>query len=226
MIIGWAALAMIPPLLPVYWLALKLRRKAAQLPPAELSNFLCHTVLVGGVSAMAPMILFIFEGVSCMASGDGLGDKQCENTAIAAMWLSAYLVAITAVAIVSRTVPQRERGEGMTYSNLAILRLKRKEKVQGALGVVTALASMYLFSVLGVEGVPNGSLLWVGLAGGMTLGVAALVEFASITFGRSDTTSDGQSGSSGSLDEPSNVNAEQRLSLANVGENMAFAGLV
>ena len=115
----------------------------------------------------------------------------------------------------------------MTYSNLAVLRLKVKEKVQGSLGVVTALASMYLFSVLGVEGMPNGSLSWVGLAGLMTLGIAALIEFASIAFGRSSSTGDSQAGSlSGSLGEPSNINAEQRLSLSNVEENMTVAGLV
>eukprot|EP00518_Triparma_eleuthera_P002738 CAMPEP_0182458868 /NCGR_PEP_ID=MMETSP1319-20130603/4109_1 /TAXON_ID=172717 /ORGANISM="Bolidomonas pacifica, Strain RCC208" /LENGTH=67 /DNA_ID=CAMNT_0024657641 /DNA_START=1 /DNA_END=201 /DNA_ORIENTATION=+ len=65
---GWFSLARIPFWFTAYWLGLKLRRKAAQLPPAELSNFLCHTVLLGGVSAMAPMIFFMFEAVSCMAS--------------------------------------------------------------------------------------------------------------------------------------------------------------
>ena len=54
------ALARIPLWLIAYWLGLKLRRKAAQLPPAQLSKYLCHTVLVGGVSAMAPMIFFMF----------------------------------------------------------------------------------------------------------------------------------------------------------------------
>ena len=47
----------------------------------------------------------------------------------------------------------------MTYSNLTILRLKKREKVQGALGVVTALVSMYLFSVLGVEGKPTSGVI-------------------------------------------------------------------
>ena len=53
-----------------------------------------------------------------------------------------------------------------------------------------------------------------------------LIEFAYIVFGRSVSTSDGQAVSSGSLGEPSNVSAEQRLSLSNVGENMTIAGLV
>ena len=212
------ALARIPLWLIAYWLGLKLRRKAAQLPPAKLSNFLCHTVLVGGVSAMAPMIFFMFEAVSCMASGGGLGDDQCDNTTRAAMFLSVYLVLITAVGIASRTVPQEERGDSMTYSNLAILRLKMKEKVQGVLGVITSLVSMYFFSVLGVEGTQNGSLLWVGLAGAVTLGAAALIEFASVAFGRSDSTDDDQA-------RP-RVRASRSLSLSNIEENMIVATLV
>ena len=116
----------------------------------------------------------------------------------------------------------------MTYSNLAILRLKKREKIQGALGVVTALVSMYLFSVLGVEGAPNRSLFWVGLAGVATLLIAALIEFASIAFGSSVSAVDSHPGSSsGSLSQPSNVSAEEdRLSLGDVEENMTVAGLV
>ena len=154
-------------------------------------------------------------------------DDQCENTTMAALSLSCFLVIITAVAIASRTVPQEERGEGMTYSNLAILRLKMKEKVQGTLGVVTALVSMYLFSVLGVEREANETIMWVGLGGAVTMLPAGLIEFASIAFGRSVSTSDGQAGSSGSLGQPSNINAEEnQLSLSNVEENMTVAALV
>eukprot|EP00518_Triparma_eleuthera_P000213 CAMPEP_0182459934 /NCGR_PEP_ID=MMETSP1319-20130603/4947_1 /TAXON_ID=172717 /ORGANISM="Bolidomonas pacifica, Strain RCC208" /LENGTH=150 /DNA_ID=CAMNT_0024658953 /DNA_START=124 /DNA_END=573 /DNA_ORIENTATION=+ len=133
---GALVLARIPFWLITYWLMLKIRRKAAQLPPAELSNFLCHTVLQGGASAMAPIIFFTFETVSCMASEDDLGNRQCDNTAYAASSLSMSLAIIAIASIASRTVPQEERGEGITYSNLAILRLKMKEKVQGVFGVI------------------------------------------------------------------------------------------
>ena len=127
-------------------------------------------------------------------------------------YVAAYLGIIAAVSLASRTAPQEERGEGMTYSNLTILRLKKKEKVQGALGVITALVSMYLFSVLGVEGAPTETIGWVGSAGAATLVVAVLIEFASIAFGRSVSTGDGQTGStSGSLGEPSNIGAEEDL---------------
>jgi len=224
--LGFALLAVFLLLLTTYWLGMKLRRKAALLPPAEISNFLCHTVLIGGVSAMAPMIFFMFEAVSCMASGDGLEDNQCENTTGAAMFLSVYLAITTAISIASRTVPQGERGDGMTYINLAILRLKMKEKVQGALGVIVVLASMFLFSVLGVEGTPNETINWVGAAGMGTLGIAGFIEGALLAFSRSVPTGDGQAGSSGSLGQPSNTRRSRSASLGDIAENMTIAGLV
>ena len=99
--------------------------------------------------------------------------------------------------------------------------------VQGALGVVAALVSMYMFSVLGVEGAPNGLISWVGLAGFVTLSVAMLIEFAYIAFGRSVSTGDGQAGSSsGSLGEPSNIGRSRSASIGNIAENMTVADLV
>ena len=113
-------LANIPFWLITYWLGLNLGRKAAQLPQAELSYFLCNTILLGGVRAMTQMIFFIFEAVSWMASGDELEDDQCENISSAAMSLSCYLAIVAAVSVASKTVPQEERGEVMTYYNMAI----------------------------------------------------------------------------------------------------------
>ena len=73
---------------------------------------------------MAPVIFFTFEAVSCMASGDGLTDDQCTNTTVAATCLSSYLAIVAAVYIANGTLPLEERGEGLMYDNLAILRLK------------------------------------------------------------------------------------------------------
>ena len=97
-----------------------------------------------------------------------------------------------------------------------------KEKVQGALGVVIALVSMYLFSVLEVEGDPDWTIVWVGLAGVMTLGVAGLIELASIAFGRSFSTA----GSSGSINEAINYRSERRLSSGKIADDMVIVGLV
>ena len=128
----------------LFFVALRVRFRIARLSDADLSIFLSMSVMKGGMIVGIGQLVFLAF--------------SCVNTAAAAMFLSVYLVIITAVAIASRTVPQEERGEGMTYTNLVILRLKAKEKVQGALGVITALVSMYLFSILGVEGAPNQSL--------------------------------------------------------------------
>ena len=169
----------------VYIIALKLREKAAQLPQAELSNFLCNTVLVGGAGAMVPMVFFTFETLSCVMS-NGLESDMCENTTTSAKWLSIYLTIITAISIVSKAVSSEERGKGLTYENLAILRLKWRQKVQGALGLVTALASMYLFSVLGVQGEPNGLIRILGGVGFVALVITASIEASELVFGISE----------------------------------------
>ena len=142
------------------------------------------------------------------------------------MFLSVFLIPITAVSIAVRTVPQEEREDGMTYQHLAILKLKVKEKVQGALVLVTALASMYLFSALGVRGTPNRSIFWAGVAGAMTLGVAALREFFSVVSRSSQTTGDGLAGPSSGLSEASNVSADPRLSMGSLEEDMIIVSMV
>ena len=86
------------------------------------------------------------------------------------MLLSLYLLIITINSLLKKSVTREERGEGLTFENLAILKLKPKEKIQGALGVVTALASMYLFSILGVEGDPSITIWVVGGVGTITIG--------------------------------------------------------
>ena len=207
---------------------LKLRRKAAQLPPPELSKFLCNTVLLGGVGAMAPMIFFSFETLSCFAS-NGLESDQCNNTSSAALWLSIYLFIITSLSFLSKAVSREERSEGLTYKNLAILRLETKGKIQGVFGVITALASMYLFSVLGVEGNPNDTNFVVGAAGMMTLMVSVLIEMLALAMERS-MQADQPVGATSETPRRSlsgrTFLSERRLSLGNVSREMTVAGLV
>ena len=93
-----------------YALGLQLRRKAAQLPPAQLSSYICNTVLLGGVSAMAPMLFFTFEAVSCIAS-NGIESNECDNTMHASNLLSDYLVLFTTASIFSKAVVREQRGE-------------------------------------------------------------------------------------------------------------------
>ena len=113
-------------------IVLKLRKKAAQLSPAELSNFLCSTVLIGGVNAMAPMIFFTLDSLSYFAS-DKIEDNQCHNTLFAGLCLSVYVVITTLFSISSKAMSREERGKGLTYVNPAILRLKKRQRIQGGL---------------------------------------------------------------------------------------------
>ena len=211
-----------------YMLGLKLRKKAAQLPSRELSNFLCNTVLLGGISAVAPIIFFAFEVMSCFASFNFNFSQggNCDNTLWAALWLSIYLVIMTGASIASKTVSWELRGEGLTYKSLAILRLKWRQKFQGALGVIVALASMYLFSVLGVQGKPNDvDIPFIGIAGGAAIFIAALIEMFTIAFGESVG---GKEQTVASLVQgPRRISSgEGSLSLDRAGDDMIISDIV
>ena len=174
----------------MYALGLKLRRKAAQLSPAELSNFLCKTVLLGGVRSVVPILFFTFETLSCYLANPrkedmGMASETCSNTMIASMFLSAYLAVFTCISTMSKVVPGDERGEVLTYDRLTVLRLGLRQQVQGALLLITALASMCLFSVLGVKGSQNVLIDMFGGAGLLTSVFAVLIEMIAIAFGES-----------------------------------------
>ena len=75
---AWFALVRILIWVVGFMVYLKVRRKAAQLSPAELSKFLCNTI------AMATMIFFIFETVSCFTT-NGLESVHSSITAFASL---------------------------------------------------------------------------------------------------------------------------------------------
>ena len=97
------------------------------------------------------------------------------------------MAVITAIKIARKSVPREEGGTGITYENLAILRLKTREKVQGILGVFTALASMYLLSILGADGPKIVAIHMIGVGGGVTIGIVALIEGCSLAQGVSSS---------------------------------------
>ena len=209
---------------------MKIRKKAVKLQSAELSYFLCNTVLLGGLSAMAPMIYFTFETLTCVISAHGrlFESDQCNNTSVAAMFLSVYLGIMTTVSIMSKAVSREDKGKGLTYENLAILKLEMRQKIQGALGLVTALVSMYLFSVLGVQGDPNSTNFVIGAIGFMTLLVAVLIELVALAFGESKKREQPSS----APEEPRQslrgrkFSPERRISTGKMSDDMTIAGLV
>ena len=121
------------------------------------------------------MIVFNYESLSCVGS-NGLEIDLYDKTSRAALCLSLYFVIITALPITIKAVSHKERGEGLTTASQANFRLKNRQKIQGALGEVTALASMYLFSILGVQGDPNDIIYMVGTVGSLALGLVVLID--------------------------------------------------
>ena len=129
---AWFAFMRVPIWCVTYMLLLKLRKRAARLPPKELSKFLCEKVLMHGSKALSPMIFFGFEFASCVTTSE-LEHSFCDNTRYAAMWLSAYLMIITTTHVATQTLTVREKkciGEVMTYSRIAILDLKKRQQVR------------------------------------------------------------------------------------------------
>ena len=179
---------------------------------------------------MAPIIFFAFETLACTASyGLARQSDICQNASYSSSILSGYMILVITYSLASNAVSRDERGDGLTYENLTILRLKMRQKIQGALGVVTALAAMYLFSVLGVQGATNDTNYRIGAVGGVTLFVALLIEGYVLVFGESrggeysaETSEAPRSDLSGTREFRSN----RRLSMGKVTDDMIVSGLV
>ena len=223
---GLSALLRVPFWCLLYAMGLKLRTKTAQLPPADLSEFLCNHLLLRGIGAMAPMIFFTFETVSCFV-GEGLESDQCNNTMYAALSLSAYVAVIAVVSIGDKAVPREERRERLTFEGLAVLRLKTRMKFQGVFGIVTMLASMYFFSALGVKGAPINSIWITGAVGFIALFGAMMIELYYLVKSRKKQRGDSDAGLRRSLSGSKySIKSERRLSLSKVSGEMTIAGMV
>ncbi|GMH82038.1 hypothetical protein TrST_g3249 [Triparma strigata] len=161
--------------------ALKLRASAAELPPDELSDFLCQTVLLKGSASVGPMIFFSFETVSCFISQGSVSDGKCSDTARASLYLSVYLLVLTTLSIFSKSTPRSvQRATAWEYSAVATLNLKWWQKLQGGLMAVTALCSLYLLSALGVERDLRSNIGNVGAIGFLALMFAVLIGMFSL----------------------------------------------
>jgi len=174
---GLFAMLRIPCYYLIFWLGLKLRKLAAELPPQELSNFLCQTVLLKGAAAMGTMLFFSFETLSCFISQNSLDNGQCENTSMSALLLSVYLVVITTLSMNSKAVPKSvQREMAWELSTVATLKgLRWWQQLQGGLITFTAVSSLYLLSVLGVEKDYDKTIGSVGSLGFVSLLIACLI---------------------------------------------------
>ena len=93
---------------------------------------------------------------------------------------------------------------------------------------------MYLFSVLGVEGEVNGTILWLGTAGLGTVGAAIVIEMVALARGSSGTggrrrvveRSLRESSDLKTERRSSDLKTERRLSLRGLEKDMIIAGMV
>lgn len=170
--IGLFALARIPLCCLLFRQTLKLRQSAALLPPEELNEFLCQTVLVKGAAAMGPMAFFTFEAVACFLRQNSLDNGMCKDTTNAAVFLSVHLTAATALSIFTKALPKKvQKVESWSYAAIATLDLPPWQKLQGLLAIIVGLCSLFLLTALGTEGEED---KYVGIAGATGLVCAAL----------------------------------------------------
>ena len=147
-----------------------------------LTNFLCHRVLLGGLSALAPMTFFLFETLSCYTSlrGKIFKNDLCDNSLDASLLLSFNLAILFLLSVVGKTLPANMRPKELTYDDVAVLKLKSRQKLQGVLLLVTVLTSMFTFSTLGVKGKKNDKIYLVGCFGSIALALVLFIEMKSL----------------------------------------------
>ncbi|GMH61193.1 hypothetical protein TrST_g12761 [Triparma strigata] len=162
----------------VLWRELSKRRiYAAKLNPAELSSFLCNSVLVKGLSAMGPIVFFAFETVSCLISQGDLHSSKCQGTSSASMYLSMYLWVLFTLSISRSALPKSaQKATAVTYSDMASLKnLPPWQKFQGLLLSLACFFSLFLFSVLGVETERTDLSLIAGGGGAICMGAVVMI---------------------------------------------------
>ncbi|GMH85340.1 hypothetical protein TrST_g846 [Triparma strigata] len=216
---GWFTLALSLLTCAAFWLVLKLRALAAQRTPAELSELLCF-VLKSIAGGAASILYFTFEGVSCYAQDeDGLNQLgegyECRNSQIGAVYLSCYVAIMTASSAVRKVVPSEERETVLTYEILAVMRLKWFQQLQGLMATLTILASMFLFSSLGVKGKFSFKYSTIGYIGLITTGMYFLIDILTLVSERR-----GRPAAAGQNPRMSAIASERRLNITKLSGDL------
>lgn len=147
-----------------------------EIPPLQLSEYLCKTVLVKGTAAVGPMLFLSFETISCFVSQRSLNNRKCSNTSWASLFLSFYLAMLTTMAITKKATPMSvQRATARDISALASGEILWWQKLQAVLISISATSTLFLLSVLGAEGKEDVSTFYVGGAGGSGIGAAFLL---------------------------------------------------
>ena len=97
-----------------------------------------------------------------------------------AVYLSCYVAMMTASSAVRKVVPSEERETVLTYEILAGMRLKWFQQLQGLMATLTILASMFLFSSLGVKGKYSFKYNTIGYIGLITTAIYLLIDILTL----------------------------------------------
>lgn len=195
------------------------RNVISKLGEAELSEFLCKTILGGG-AAMAPMLFLSFEVLSCLAS-EGFDSRLCENSASATKFLSLNLISLTVKSILSKAAPKYVQLKlQLTYEDLAGMNLSVLQKVQGVLFSVAGVCSLYLFSVVGVEAPPDEFLYVCGQVGAVGVGLGVLIEARMVYAGL------GEGGGRSDEERQVEEDPERRFSTSQLSDGLALGAVI
>jgi len=163
-------------------MGLSLVSQARKLPPALLEDILLKTVVIKGLTALASILFFSFETLSCILrvpyeKENGAASNLCVEAASGAGYLSMFVALFLLRSLGHETVLPTDR-ICITYQEVAAGDLTWTRKIIMSLHAVTGLTSLFLFTTLGVM-VPDEDLsatFWVGLVGLMALVTALVVE--------------------------------------------------
>ena len=118
---------------------------------------------------MGPMIFFSFETMSCFID-NSIEDDQCQDTSSASGYLSFYLCVFFFLSLTAKMVSKDiQRAMAWNFHDIATMNLELWQKAEGLLFLITALSSMYLLSVIGVEKDPDALTKTVGSFGLLTV---------------------------------------------------------
>ena len=158
-----------------------------------------------------------------MRSGGKTGARSeaTKRSEYCAFWLVASLAASLVANLVVYTILT-------PLSLVAALSLTFKQKIKGCLVLITALSSMYLFSVLEVKDERDEEhdhlrVLEVGAVGMLTLTVAVAIDIISTVY---RFKSQGEGGVHESTTSHAQITSTSRLSTGDINDGMSLGALV
>eukprot|EP00518_Triparma_eleuthera_P003833 CAMPEP_0182457128 /NCGR_PEP_ID=MMETSP1319-20130603/2783_1 /TAXON_ID=172717 /ORGANISM="Bolidomonas pacifica, Strain RCC208" /LENGTH=89 /DNA_ID=CAMNT_0024655529 /DNA_START=413 /DNA_END=679 /DNA_ORIENTATION=+ len=84
------------------------------------------------------------------------------------------------------------RPKELTYDDVALLKLKKRQEFQGVLLLITVLTSMFSFSTLGVKGEKDDKIYLIGVTGSLALALVLVIEMKTLVKARKERDVSGE----------------------------------